>query len=368
MRRAAINEAIGMVSSYRSNLKNWEVSNSATRGRKPAPPKAGCVCPALYRDGMYVRTDTYTARVKAFIHNTWDWVEVSLRKSDVDYILHHCSGRKECVPTLRRRGKRWYLDFPFEETVELNDTPIEDQTILAVDLGINNPCVCMAMRSDGTILGRKFLSLPREQDCLTHSLNRIKKAQQHGARHTPRLWAKANGINDNIAVKTAAFIMETAQKYNCDVIVMEALDLHGRKYGPKKQSIHLWRAQYVEHMVEDKAHRLGMRFSTVCETNTSALAFDGSGRVTRGVYVKNSVHVKNHSMCKFPTGKEYHCDLNASYNIGARYFVREILKSLPETARLAAEAKDPSLARRSTCTLSTLINLNADLRSQCGAA
>ena len=44
----------------------------------------------------------------------------------------------------------------------------------------------------------------------------------------------------------------------------------------------------------------------------------------------------------------------------SRYFVREILKSLPARERLAIEAKDPHAARRSTCTLSTLINLNAE--------
>ena len=64
---------------------------------------------------------------------------------------------------------------------------------------------------------------------------------------------------------------------------------------------------------------------------------------------------------KFATrnGKTYYSDLNASYNIGARYYIREILKSLPETARLDIEAKVPQCTRRSTCTLSTLFNLNA---------
>ena len=56
-----------------------------------------------------------------------------------------------------------------------------------------------------------------------------------------------------------------------------------------------------------------------------------------------------------------HCDLNASYNIGGRYFIREILKSVPATERLRIEAKVPQCSRRSTCTLSTLISLHAEL-------
>jgi hypothetical protein len=100
-----------------------------------------------------------------------------------------------------------------------------------------------------------------------------------------------------------------------------------------------------------------MRYSTVNAWNTSRLAYDGSGRVERG----KEAELKSYSLCRFQNGKIYNCDLNASYNIGARYIIREIIKSLPETERLAMEAKVPSCARRSTCTLSTLYNLNAVL-------
>ena len=43
LRRGAINDAIGKVSSYKSNLRNWETSDEKTRGRKPAYPKAGYI-------------------------------------------------------------------------------------------------------------------------------------------------------------------------------------------------------------------------------------------------------------------------------------------------------------------------------------
>ena len=120
LRRAAIAEAIGKVSSWRSNIVNWEAADPRERGRRPGPPTAGRVYPAMYRDNMFVRLDTYTAMIKAFIRNTWDWVTVKLRKSDADYISRHCGGMKECVPTLRKRGKRWFLDFAFEERFESN--------------------------------------------------------------------------------------------------------------------------------------------------------------------------------------------------------------------------------------------------------
>ena len=170
---------------------------------------------------------TYTARLKVWIQKTWDWLDVQLRKSDVDYIQRHCATRKECVSTLRRRGKNWYLDFTFEENVKLEDKPIDGQIIIGVDLGINNACTCSAMLSDGTVIGRKILSLPREKDSLGHKLNKIKKAQQHGARKMPRLWAKAKGVNLDIAHKTAQFIADVATLYSADVIVFEHLDTQG---------------------------------------------------------------------------------------------------------------------------------------------
>ena len=353
MRRAAINEAIGKVSSYQSNLANWK-KNPA--GKRPSLNGCGYVCPSLYRGVMYNQTGDYTAQIKIYHHNTWDWLTVDLRKSDMDYIYHKCSNRKMCAPTLQKRGKEWFLDFPFEEKVTLTDA---NDLVVGVDLGLNSACTCCIMDSRGTIYGRHFLRLPSETDRLSHAVNRIKKAQQYGNRKTPRLWAKAEGINDDIAVKTANFIMDIAISYNADTIVFEHLDRNGKKRGSKKQRLHMWRSQYVQSMVENKAHRHGMRISHICAWGTSRLAFDGSGRVLRG----KEADLKCYSLCRFSNGKVYNSDLSASYNIGSRYYVREILKSLPAKERLELEAKVPQVTRRSTCTLSTLINLNAELMS-----
>ena len=354
LRRGAINEAIGKVSSYKSNLGNWI---KEPVGKEPSRPKAGYVFPSMYRTGMYKQPCDYTAQIKVYIRNTWDWITVSLRKSDMDYIYRRCKKRRQCAPTLQKRGKEWFLDFPFEEKVTLNDACIHDRTIVAVDLGISTAATVSVMRPDGTILGRHFCKLPKETDHLTHSINRIKKAQQHGNCKMPVLWAKAKGINHNIAVKTANFIMDVAVLYSADIVVFEHLDKNGRACGSTKQRLKLWRSQEVQSIVTNKAHRLGMHISHICAWNTSRLAYDGSGRVLRG----KDASFSTYGLCRFQNGKTYNCDLSASYNIGARYYIREILKSLPETERLAMEAKVPACAKRSTCTLSTLISLHAAL-------
>jgi IS605 OrfB family transposase len=358
LRRSAIAEALGKVSSYESNLALW---NRDHKGKEPGKPAAGYVYPALYRDNTYVRVDDYFAQIKVWIRNTWDWITVPLRKTDVSYIRKYCSGRIECIPTLRKKHNYWVLSFSFEEKVKLTAVPRKDQIILSVDLGINSACVCTAMRSDGTILGRKFLNLPKEEDSLMHALNRIKKAQQNGNRKTPSLWARAKGINDRISVLTAQFIVDTAVLFSAFTIVFESLDIRGKKKGSrsKRQRVHHWRAQYVQGIVTAKAHRLGIRISRVNAWNTSALAYDGSGKVIRG----KEAGFKTNAICRFQNGKTYNCDLNASYNIGARYFIREILKSLPATERLRIEAKVPQCSKRSTSTYATFINLCAELHA-----
>ena len=224
---------------------------------------------------------------------------------------------------------------------------------------IDNVATVCVMAWDGTILGRRFLKLPGEYDSLEHAINRIKKAQQNGAWKTPGLWARARGINDRIAVLTAQYIIDIAAENEVDVIVFEHLELSGRKRGSKKQRLHHWRVQYVQQMVTDKAHRAGIRISRVNAWGTSRYAYDGSGKVLRGK--ESDKTGGSYSMCEFTTGKIYNCDLNATYNIGARYYIRELIKSLPETERLALEAKVPSIARRSTCTWIDLIRMETVL-------
>lgn len=358
LRRSAINEAIGCYSSYVSNTKNWEENQI---GKKPTLQLDRNVMPTLYKDNMFIRTDKNTARIKIFHKNDWIWLDVELNNQDVKYIQKHCKFKKEHVPTLKKQGKRWYLIFPFEDKVTFQKTDIQEQRICAVDLGINNNATCSIMQSDGTIVDRKFVNLSTEKDHLDKAINRIKKAQQHGARKTPVLWKHVNDLNTDISRKTAKEIIDFAVLYNVDVIVFEFLDIQGKKKGRVKQKLALWRKNEIQEIVEHRVHILGIRISRICTWNTSRLAYDGSGRVERGIYLQNGIEKYNYSICTFQNGKQYNCDLNASYNIGARYFIRELLKSDSVMRRLPSQAKDSDYGTGSTRTLSTLIRLNADM-------
>jgi hypothetical protein len=98
---------------------------------------------------------------------------------------------------------------------------------------------------NGTIIGRKIISFPIEEDQIGHKLNKIKKAKQDGARSTPRLWEYANNVNKNMSNKTAQAIVELANLYCSDVIVFEHLDMQGKKKGSKRQRLHMWRKKAI---------------------------------------------------------------------------------------------------------------------------
>ncbi len=61
VRRSAIADALGLVSSYRTKLKS---------DQKAKRPRAGNTYLCMYRDGMYTREGEYNARLKEYIRNT----------------------------------------------------------------------------------------------------------------------------------------------------------------------------------------------------------------------------------------------------------------------------------------------------------
>ena len=354
MRRSVINSALGYLSSYHSNINNW--IRNGCKGKKPTLQKHLNQCPTFYKDNMYVSEDinSDTVQLKLFVNNDWNWVSVKLKHTDMQYIRKHLLHAKMSVPTLEKKHHKWFLRFAFEEDVKLNNTPIEQQTILAVDLGINTDATCSVMKSDSTVLARKFINFASEKDLIYHTLNKIKGvSQKYGSHNTTKLWRYATQHNEELSRKIAKAIIDYAIEQNVDMIVFEYLDTKGKKKGKSKQKLHMWRKNTIQKLVEHKAHRNGIRVSHICAWNTSKLAYDGSGIVLRG---KNAGFT-NYELCKFTNGKIYNCDLSASYNIGARYFIRELQKSISAKKWSDILAKVPECQKRTQCTYNTFVEI-----------
>ena len=362
LRRAVINRALGITSSYRSNLVNWEEQKAELKikGEKiPQRPRLGTRhfdCPAYYKNNLFRNFDPIrqTIELKVFKNGDWVYEVYRLKTSDCRYYQTYLTGKKQNVPIIQKKGRRFYATFSYEEETTLIPEESIDK-ICAVDLGLNTDATCSIMDKDGTVYARKFISFSKEHDRLYTQLGRIKRNQKQGSRYNKMLWRKVAGISQDIADKTVKAILDFGNKHGVDAFVLEYLDFKGKS---SVKRAHFWRYKRIYKVLSQKAHQHGLRVARVNARNTSRLAFDGSGWSKRGREITPDTP---YSMMQFVTGKIYNADLNASYNIGARYFIKHLLKTVTVTQRLALEAKVPQVAKRSTCTLSHLINLRSEL-------
>ena len=352
LRRSAVAQALGIVSSYRSNLANWEKD---PKGQAPQLSFTHYAYPAYYKNNLFRNFDPIrqTVELKVFKNGDWVYEVYQLKTSDCAYYQNHLIGKKQNVPIIQKKGRRFYATFSYEENVPL--VPEESiSKICAVDLGLETDATCSIMDQDGTVYARKFISFSEEHDRLHTQLGRIKRNQKRGSRHNKTLWRKVSGISQDIADKTVKAILDFGNDHGVDVFVLEYLDFKGKN---AVKRAHFWRYKRIYKVLTQRAHQYGLRIARVNARNTSRLAFDGSGWSKRGREITPETP---YAEMRFTTGKTYNADLNASYNIGARYFIRHILKTVTATQRLALEAKVPQVAKRSTCTLSDLINLRSE--------
>lgn len=353
LRRAVINRAIGIVSSYRSNLDNWE---NDPKGQAPKLNLTHYEYPAYYKGNLFRNFDPIhqTIELKVFKNGDWVYEVYQLKTSDCTYYQTYLTGKKQNVPIIRKKGRRFYATFSYEEETTL--LPEESiHKICAVDLGLGTDATCSIMDKDGTVYARTFISFSTEHDRLHTQLGRIKRNQKQGSRHNKTLWRKVAGISQDIADKTVKAILEFGNAHGVDAYVLEYLDFKGKN---AVKRAHFWRYKRIYKVLSQKAHQNGLRIVRVNARNTSRLAFDGSGWSQRGREITPDTP---YSLMRFTTGKYYNADLNASYNIGARYFIRRLFKTVTATQRLVLEAKVPQATKRSTCTLSHLINLRSEL-------
>ena len=353
LRRSVTATALGIVSSYRSNLANWE---KEPKGQAPQLSLNHYAYPAYYKNNLFRNFDPIKQIIELKVFKNGDWVyEIyKLKTSDCRYYLKHLIGKKQNTPIIQKKGRRFYAAFSYEENVQL----VSEESIskiCAVDLGLNTDATCSIMDKDGTVYARKFISFSKEHDQLHTQLGRIKRNQKRGSRHNKTLWRSVSGISQDIADKTVKAILDFGKEHGVDVFVLEYLDFKGKK---AVKRAHFWRYKRIYKVLTQRAHQYGLRISRVNARYTSQLAFDGSGWAKRGSEIAPGT---SYSTIQFTSGKFYNADLNASYNIGARYFIRNILKIVTVTQRLALEAKVPQVTKRSTCTLSDLINLRSEL-------
>ena len=334
-------KAIGHIFSYKSNLDNYkkERYNKISNGKKfkkREPRLSKCnLLPSFYKGNMHKMISDNKIALKIYEDNDWKYEEFKLKKNDLKYI-NKING-KRYNPEIKIIGKKIYIKFTFEiEDVKLQNKELNKRIICGVDLGVNNDATISIMNYEGTILGRHFINT-NNKDLMNHLLNKKRKIQRNSGNYkylrNLHINNKINSINENIVNHTVNQIIKICLSYGVDVIVFENLR-HKFKRAKKRSfraRLHRWRKIAVYNKAYEMAHRNGIRVSTVNPNGTSRYAYDGSGLVERDN--------DNYSICKFVSGKTYNCDLSASYNIAARYYIRETLKPLDVNSRSELETK-----------------------------
>ena len=246
-RRAAVQHALGSVSSYQTRLEHWKAEGQ--KKGKPYLESKQYAMPVFYHDVMYRKNteEKDAAFLKLYDGRGWKWFAVRMKHTDMEYLRKHWSGEKASAPILEKKHHKYFLRFTYTEEVSLNKTPVKEQTICSVDLGINTDAVCTIMRPDGTILGRKFINFPSDKARMYRVLGRIRRFQrEHGSRQVQGRWAYAKRLNTELGKKIAREIVFYASENRADVIVFEYLEMKGKLSGKKKQKLQMWRKRDIQ--------------------------------------------------------------------------------------------------------------------------
>src|SRR5690625_1751027 len=156
-------------------------------------------------------------------------------------------------------------------------------------------------------------------------------------------------INMDIAEKVSRQILDLALAEGASVIVLENLRYWrprgGRRRRPMRQRFHNWLHRRLAQRIEEKIREAGGRVVYVYPRGTSSWAYDGSGKVERSS--------RQYELAIFPNGKRYNADLNASYNIAARFWAYDLGLTRRKDGQLPGGKSSPGKSRM-PITLSSL--------------
>jgi IS605 OrfB family transposase len=322
LRRAAIMFAAGQVSSYITRYRDWQSGQSRNR-RDAKPPilnsDAACY-PALYKGQCFKLHGFEQVEIKVFTGTDWVWITMpiaSLRER------HLVSTNSIKSPSLIVNDKSCHLSVPFEcHAQKVKGAGV----VVAIDLGINTTATVSVVNRNGTVIHREFIHPGRDIDRRDKRLKsvstRAKKTMGKGGKlglgFCKNTYHKCRHINQQIGHIVSKRITQIAHSYSADAIVFEALKgwkpKGGKKRSNLKQRFHGWLKSLIVDLTQRKWAELGGKTITVIAAYTSKLAYDGSGKLKRDA--------KNYALATFSSGKRYNCDLNGSYNIAARGWLK----------------------------------------------
>ena len=162
LRRAAVADAIGIVSSFQTRYSQWQSGDR--KHRLALPPAMTAMCntyPALYKGQQVKYRNNYQLiDIKVWNGTDWVWINcIPVKKHGLN--RHLVDGNKIKSPSLVVNKHTCQLSMPVE--VKTVDLP-ESDFVCSVDMGINNAATASIVGRDGTVKARKFINPARDID------------------------------------------------------------------------------------------------------------------------------------------------------------------------------------------------------------
>ncbi|XKH60439.1 IS200/IS605 family accessory protein TnpB-related protein [Halomonas sediminis] len=351
LRRVAIMDAVGQVRSFVTRFDQWRCGKRKHPHAKwPRLTTSTHTFPSLYGSQCAkVNAEATHAFIKVRWQNDWIWMGFQLKGQ----CRFRGKGQAKS-PLLTYNGRHWQLSLPkqFNPPTPTKSTP---NRVLAVDVGINTAATWAVVDAQGTVHARGFISrTDKDREC--RLMQRIRRAARKHTHHGCRLSVgfcrqdhqRLTHLADNQAHQISRQLVNLALNHDCQAMAVEDLKgwrpKAGKKRTPMKARFHRWFHRQLVNRIDSKAEEVGLKRVHVYARGTSRQAFDGSGPVKRDV--------ANYSQCTFSSGKRYHADLNAAYNIAARGHVYFQGGQRKQTARVRSQTS--THAPRTPVTLSTL--------------
>lgn len=348
LRRAAINDAIGHVSSFHTRYRDWQ--GGIRKNKTARPPALSTTCgvyPDLYKDQcIKIAADFKSAEIKVYKGRDWQWEQVKISRLARRHLMPKL---KQLSPTLVVKNGRASLSVPYELPKTSRPTT---RKYCGIDLGINTAAVCSVISESGEVVARKFIHDGKALDKRDKHLATIsRKARQTKKLHKDFAklnYRKAANINKNLANQVAKQIINFAITNHATTVVIEKLrnwkPKGGKKRSSLKQRFHNWVKGAIADRLEQLGQEYGIEIASVNARGTSKFAYDGTGEVKRDR--------GNYAIGTFQSSKRYAVDLSASYNIAARYIAIK-LKLASKSGKLLSSRSSGSKPR-SWATLSSL--------------
>ena len=317
LRRAAINQAIGNVRIYKTNLEKYlenEQKEEKERNKKISKPNKATKFNAsivLYK-GMYRELSNDSVEIKLFNGENWQWYPSKIKNLKIKETEEILS------PTIVINKDYLMLHIPIKEIIE-DVTPIKERMqnehIKVCGIAFSNSdsfAICVILDEKRNLIKTKFIKGGKEyKDKTAKILSKIRKHRQQSKQYIEKdhknYWKKLNNISEFYAHKVSKEIIDFCLENEVKVISITDMVEDANKYYTKrigKYSPIYLRKRIIKYL-SYKAYKNGIIITRVRNNYTASKCYKCRANIKR-----------NKLMYRCENGHKGDYFFNSAMNIG----------------------------------------------------